>query len=81
MIVFMELQQPMSRETMTNTDLENLIFLPFSSYFFFWIVSQVTGLEDSADYEFRVRGVNEAGVGMASMPSDPVTAKALEGIV
>lgn len=28
---------------------------------------------------FRVRAVNAAGVGMASMPSDPVIAKAVEG--
>lgn len=27
----------------------------------------------------RVRAVNAAGVGMASMASDPVTAKAVEG--
>lgn len=27
----------------------------------------------------RVRAVNAAGVGMASMPSDPVTAEAVEG--
>ncbi|XP_020492136.1 M-protein, striated muscle isoform X1 [Labrus bergylta] len=40
---------------------------------------KVTGLEVGTSYVFRVRGVNAAGVGMASMPSDPVTAKALEG--
>lgn len=28
---------------------------------------------------FRVRGANAAGVGVASMPSDPLTAKAMEG--
>lgn len=28
---------------------------------------------------FRVRGVNAAGVGMASGQSDPVTARTLEG--
>lgn len=28
---------------------------------------------------FRVHAVNAAGVGMASMASDPVTAKAVEG--
>lgn len=32
-----------------------------------------------ANYEFRVRGVNDAGVGMASMPSDPKTTKAVAG--
>lgn len=30
-------------------------------------------------YVFRVRAVNAAGVGMASMASDPVTAKAMAG--
>ncbi|XP_041639567.1 myomesin-2 [Cheilinus undulatus] len=40
---------------------------------------KVTGLEAGASYVLRVRGVNAAGVGMASMPSDPVTAKAIEG--
>uniref|UniRef100_A0A8C4F5E4 Myomesin-2 n=1 Tax=Dicentrarchus labrax TaxID=13489 RepID=A0A8C4F5E4_DICLA len=36
---------------------------------------KVTGLEANTSYIFRVRGVNAAGVGMASMPSDPVYAK------
>ncbi|XP_035012145.1 M-protein, striated muscle isoform X1 [Hippoglossus stenolepis] len=40
---------------------------------------KVTGLEEGSRYVVRVRGVNEAGVGMASMTSDPVTAKAVEG--
>ncbi|XP_075966390.1 myomesin-2 [Anarhichas minor] len=40
---------------------------------------KITGLEASTSYTFRVRAVNAAGVGMASMASDPVTAKALEG--
>uniref|UniRef100_H3D8G1 Myomesin 2 n=1 Tax=Tetraodon nigroviridis TaxID=99883 RepID=H3D8G1_TETNG len=40
---------------------------------------KVTGLEEGVNYEFRVRGVNDAGVGMVSMPSDPMTAKALAG--
>lgn len=72
---------------MLNTYMENLVekknYLPLSSTldFFSWLVSQVTGLEEGVNYEFRVRGVNDAGVGMASMPSDPVTAKALAGIV
>uniref|UniRef100_A0A3B5LWU1 Myomesin 2a n=1 Tax=Xiphophorus couchianus TaxID=32473 RepID=A0A3B5LWU1_9TELE len=39
---------------------------------------KVTGLEVGACYVFRVRAVNAAGVGMASMPSDPVIAKAVE---
>uniref|UniRef100_A0A674PGX9 Myomesin 2 n=1 Tax=Takifugu rubripes TaxID=31033 RepID=A0A674PGX9_TAKRU len=38
-------------------------------------------LEEGVNYEFRVRGVNEAGVGVASMPSDPVPATSLAGIV
>ncbi|XP_074522002.1 myomesin-2 isoform X1 [Halichoeres trimaculatus] len=40
---------------------------------------KVTGLEVGSSYVVRVRAVNAAGVGMASMPSDPVTAKAVEG--
>uniref|UniRef100_A0A8P4GGF0 Myomesin-2 n=1 Tax=Dicentrarchus labrax TaxID=13489 RepID=A0A8P4GGF0_DICLA len=40
---------------------------------------KVTGLEANTSYIFRVRGVNAAGVGMASMPSDPVYAKAVAG--
>ncbi|XP_053295212.1 myomesin-2 [Pleuronectes platessa] len=40
---------------------------------------KVTGLEESSSYVVRVRAVNEAGAGMASMTSDPVTAKAVEG--
>ncbi|XP_054892557.1 myomesin-2 [Poeciliopsis prolifica] len=40
---------------------------------------KVTGLEVGVCYVFRVRAVNAAGVGMASMPSDPVIAKAVEG--
>uniref|UniRef100_A0AAQ4RQ10 Myomesin 2a n=1 Tax=Gasterosteus aculeatus aculeatus TaxID=481459 RepID=A0AAQ4RQ10_GASAC len=40
---------------------------------------KVTSLEAGASYTFRVRAVNAAGVGMASMASDPVTAKAVEG--
>uniref|UniRef100_A0A7N6AKZ2 Myomesin 2 n=1 Tax=Anabas testudineus TaxID=64144 RepID=A0A7N6AKZ2_ANATE len=40
---------------------------------------KVTGLEVGTTYVFRVRAVNAAGVGMASMASDPVTAKAVEG--
>ncbi|XP_039468667.1 M-protein, striated muscle-like [Oreochromis aureus] len=41
--------------------------------------SQVTGLEVGTTYVFRVRAVNAAGVVMASMASDPVTAKAVAG--
>lgn len=41
----------------------------------------MTGLEEGTNYEFRVRPANAAGVGMASMPSDPTTAKAVEGNV
>ncbi|XP_068614382.1 myomesin-2-like [Brachionichthys hirsutus] len=40
---------------------------------------KVTGLEMGTDYVFRVRGANAAGVGMASMPSDSVMAKAVAG--
>ncbi|KAL3993192.1 F-box protein 10 [Sarotherodon galilaeus] len=37
------------------------------------------GLEVGTTYVFRVRAVNAAGVVMASMASDPVTAKAVAG--
>uniref|UniRef100_A0A3B4VF65 Myomesin 2 n=1 Tax=Seriola dumerili TaxID=41447 RepID=A0A3B4VF65_SERDU len=40
---------------------------------------KVTGLEAGTSYVLRVRAVNAAGVGMASMASDPVTAKAVAG--
>ncbi|KAM9860475.1 M-protein, striated muscle [Aulostomus maculatus] len=40
---------------------------------------KVTGLEVGSSYVFRVRAVNDAGVGMASMASESVTAKALSG--
>ncbi|KAF7661326.1 hypothetical protein LDENG_00264160 [Lucifuga dentata] len=40
---------------------------------------KVTGLEVGTTYVFRVRAVNDAGVGMASVPSDPVPAKAVAG--
>uniref|UniRef100_A0AAQ5X6G3 Myomesin 2a n=1 Tax=Amphiprion ocellaris TaxID=80972 RepID=A0AAQ5X6G3_AMPOC len=40
---------------------------------------KVTGLEVGTSYVFRTRAVNAAGVGMASMASDSVTAKAVEG--
>ncbi|XP_030270887.1 myomesin-2 isoform X1 [Sparus aurata] len=40
---------------------------------------KVTNLEVGTSYLFRVRAVNAAGVGMASMASDPVTAKAVAG--
>ncbi|XP_061736261.1 M-protein, striated muscle [Nerophis ophidion] len=40
---------------------------------------KVTGLEEGCTYDLRVRAVNDAGVGMASMPSEPVTAKAVSG--
>lgn len=40
---------------------------------------QVTGLEVGSTYIARVRPVNAAGVGMASMTSDSVTTKAVEG--
>uniref|UniRef100_A0A669CKL2 Myomesin 2 n=2 Tax=Oreochromis niloticus TaxID=8128 RepID=A0A669CKL2_ORENI len=42
---------------------------------------KVTGLEVGTTYVFRVRAVNAAGVGMASMASDPVTAKAVVSCV
>lgn len=41
----------------------------------------MTGLEEDASYEFRVRAANAAGVGMASMASDSMCAKAVEGKV
>ncbi|XP_061600515.1 M-protein, striated muscle isoform X1 [Cololabis saira] len=40
---------------------------------------KVTGLHEGVHYVFRVRAVNDAGLGMASMVSDPVTAKAVAG--
>ncbi|XP_056324266.1 myomesin-2 isoform X3 [Danio aesculapii] len=40
---------------------------------------KVTGLETGASYVFRVRAVNDKGVGKASDLSDPVCAKALPG--
>ncbi|CAK6954978.1 M-protein%2C striated muscle [Scomber scombrus] len=40
---------------------------------------KVTGLEADTSYAFRMRAVNDSGVGMASMASDPVTAKAVPG--
>lgn len=40
---------------------------------------KVTGLEAGASYLFRVCAVNAAGVGMASMPSDAVVARAVKG--
>uniref|UniRef100_A0A3P8W2B0 Myomesin-2 n=1 Tax=Cynoglossus semilaevis TaxID=244447 RepID=A0A3P8W2B0_CYNSE len=41
---------------------------------------KVTGLEVGSTYIARVRPVNAAGVGMASMTSDSVTTKAVEGL-
>ncbi|XP_061084422.1 myomesin-2 isoform X2 [Conger conger] len=41
---------------------------------------KVTGLEESESYVFRVHAQNAGGVGPSSMASDPVCAKALEGI-
>nr|XP_020471314.1 myomesin-2-like [Monopterus albus] len=56
-----------SRWTMANETAVNQLFL------------KATSLEEGETYVFRVRAVNEAGVGMASMVSDPITAKAVEG--
>uniref|UniRef100_A0A8D0D6C0 Myomesin 2 n=1 Tax=Sander lucioperca TaxID=283035 RepID=A0A8D0D6C0_SANLU len=42
---------------------------------------KVTGLEAGTSYVLRVRAVNAAGVGMASMASDPVTAKEVSCVV
>uniref|UniRef100_A0A672FNF5 Myomesin-2-like n=1 Tax=Salarias fasciatus TaxID=181472 RepID=A0A672FNF5_SALFA len=42
---------------------------------------KVTGLEEGSSYVFRVRAVNAAGVGMASMASDSVTAKEVSCVV
>lgn len=36
---------------------------------------KVTGLIEGSDYQFRVYAINAAGVGPASLPSDPVTAR------
>lgn len=36
---------------------------------------KVTGLIEGSDYQFRVYAINAAGVGPASPPSDPVTAR------
>ncbi|XP_035256170.1 myomesin-2 [Anguilla anguilla] len=41
---------------------------------------KVTQLEEGESYVFRVHAQNDGGVGKASMASDPVVAKALEGI-
>uniref|UniRef100_A0AAQ5Y519 Myomesin 2a n=1 Tax=Amphiprion ocellaris TaxID=80972 RepID=A0AAQ5Y519_AMPOC len=42
---------------------------------------KVTGLEVGTSYVFRTRAVNAAGVGMASMASDSVTAKEVSCVV
>ena len=36
---------------------------------------KVTGLIEGSDYQFRVYAINAAGVGPASLPSDPTTAR------
>lgn len=36
---------------------------------------KVTGLIEGSDYQFRVYAINAAGVGPASLPSDPATAR------
>ncbi|XP_034044528.1 myomesin-2 [Thalassophryne amazonica] len=40
---------------------------------------KVKGLDVGSTYFFRVRAVNDAGVGVASLPSDPVVTKAVPG--
>lgn len=40
---------------------------------------QVSGLRAGQSYRFRVSAVNQAGAGMASLPSEPVTAQTLPG--
>uniref|UniRef100_A0A3B4AS27 Uncharacterized protein n=1 Tax=Periophthalmus magnuspinnatus TaxID=409849 RepID=A0A3B4AS27_9GOBI len=40
---------------------------------------QVSGLEEGQSYVFKVRAVNNSGVGKASLVSEPVCAKALPG--
>ncbi|KAG7216849.1 hypothetical protein INR49_001503 [Caranx melampygus] len=40
---------------------------------------KVSGLQAGQTYRFRVSAVNEAGVGMASLPSEPVTAQTKPG--
>lgn len=40
---------------------------------------QVSGLEAGQTYRLRVAAVNEAGVGCASLPSEPVTAQTRPG--
>jgi len=40
---------------------------------------QVSGLQAGQTYRLRVLAVNEAGVGWASLPTEPVTAEAQPG--
>lgn len=40
---------------------------------------QVSGLQAGQTYRLRVSAVNEAGVGCASLPTEPVTAQTLPG--
>ncbi|XP_072320008.1 M-protein, striated muscle isoform X5 [Eucyclogobius newberryi] len=40
---------------------------------------QVSGLEEGQSYVFKVRAVNDSGLGKASLASEPVCAKALTG--
>lgn len=40
---------------------------------------QVTGLEEGQSYVFRVRAVNDNGVGKPSLVSEPVCARVLPG--
>lgn len=44
-----------------------------------WCCVQVSGLEEGQSYVFKVRAVNESGLGKASQASEPVCAKALPG--
>uniref|UniRef100_A0A3Q3JBP2 Uncharacterized protein n=1 Tax=Monopterus albus TaxID=43700 RepID=A0A3Q3JBP2_MONAL len=51
---------------------------PVTGYFLFYAI-QVSDLQAGQTYRLRVSAVNEAGVGCASLPSEPVTAQIKPG--